>query len=102
MKDKQYLIKFLLDQTVDLGARDDCAMDLADFNDEEALQALYKCASDPNEDNIIQSSCGESLAEIMVRNSLLNRKYITGLSAHAFDELKSYFAKNKPEWFNEV
>jgi HEAT repeat protein len=102
MKDKEYLIRFLLDKTVDLGARDDCAMDLADFDDEEVLQALYKCASDPNEDNLIQSSCGESLAEIMVRKSLLDGKYIKGLSAYAFSELKNYFANNKPEWLTEV
>ena len=102
MKDKQYLIKFLLDKTVDLGARDDCAMDLADYDDEEALEALYKCASDPIEDNIIQGSCGESLAEIMVRTSQLNKKYVTGLSEYAFVELKNYFENTKPEWLVEL
>jgi hypothetical protein len=102
MKDKKYLIKFLLDKSVDIGARDDCAMDLADYNDDEALQALYKCASDPLEDHIIQSSCGESLAEIMVRTSSLNKKYIEGLSQHAYAELKAYINETKPEWFLEV
>ena len=74
-------------------------MDLADFNDEEVLQALFKCASDPNEDNIIQSSCGVSLAEIMIRTSLLNKKYINGLSNSALSELKEYFKNSKPEGF---
>lgn len=102
MKDKEYLIKFLLDKTVDLGARDDCAMDLADYDSEDVLGALYKCASDITEDNIIQSSCGESLAEIMVRTSTLSKKYVHGLSDLAQLEFKSYIKRNKPEWLPEL
>ena len=102
MKDKEYLIKFLLDKTIDLGARDDCAMDLADYDGEDSLGALYKCASDPTEDNIIQSSCGESLAEIMVRTSTLSKKYTDGLSDFAQLEFKSYIKHNKPEWLSEL
>ncbi len=102
MKDKQYLIKFLLDKNVDLGARDDCAMDLADYSDEETLQALYSCGSDPLEDKIIQSSCGESLAEIMVRNLFLNKQYIVGLSDYAVAEFKGYLKNKKPEWLEQI
>ncbi|MBN8699567.1 MAG: hypothetical protein J0L54_08130 [Chitinophagales bacterium] len=102
MKEKEYLLKYLLDKTADLGLRDDCAMDLADYDGEEVLLALYQCASDPNEDNIIQSSCGESLAEIMVRTSTFSKRYFNGLSEFSKAEFKGYLKLNKPEWLTKL
>ena len=102
MKDKEYLIKFLLDKTVDTAARDDCAMDLADYDSEDVLLALYKCASDLDENYVIQSSCGESLAEIMVRTSTLKKKYTERLSKLAESEFKRYIMNKKPEWLAEL
>ena len=102
MKDKEYLLKHLLDKTMDLGVRDDCAMDLADYDGEDVLQALYECASDPNEDNIIQSSCGESLAEIMVRTSTLSKKYFHKLSDFSKAEFEGYIRHYKPEWLSDL
>jgi hypothetical protein len=98
MKDKNYLIKFLSDKTVDLGARDDCAMDLANYDSEDVLEILHNYGSDPNEDQIIQGSCGESLAEIMVRTGVFRREYILGLSKSAIAEFRGYIENCKPEW----
>lgn len=102
MSDKTYLIKNLLDKNVDLGLRDDCAMDLSAFNDEEALAALYNCASDPRENSMIQSSCGESLAEIMLRNSSLDERFILGLSTAAKAEIKGIWKVKHPDWIEKL
>lgn len=102
MKDKDYLIKSLLDKTVDLGARDDCAMDLADHDTEDVLAALYKCACDKSEDEVIQSTCGESLAEIMVRTNVFRKEYIAGLSQHAFAEFRAFLTTTKQEWLSKI
>lgn len=102
IKDKDYLIKFLLDKTVDLGARDDCAMDLADYETEDVFAALYKCASDKSENEVIQGSCGESLAEIMVRTNIFRKEYSVDLSEHADAEFKAFIKNKKQEWLNKI
>ena len=102
MKDKDYLIKFLLDKTVDIGARDDCAMDLADHDTEDVFAALYKCASDKSEDELIQGSCGESLAEIMVRTNVFRKEYSVDLSKRADAEFKGFIKNKKQEWLDKI
>lgn len=102
MNNKTILIKILLNKNADLGLRDDCAMDLAAYNDEETLKALYNCASDPKEDNIIQASCGESLAEIMLRNKSLDRRFIIGLSTVAKAELIGVWKEKQSDWIAEI
>lgn len=102
MKDKDYLIKFLLDKTVDLGARDDCAMDLADHDTEDVFTALYKCATDKSEEEIIQGTCGESLAEIMVRTNIFRKEYSVDLSEYADAEFKAFIKSEKQEWLDKI
>jgi hypothetical protein len=98
MKDKNYLIKLLSDKSIDLGVRDDCAMDLAAFDSDDILEILHKFGSDPNEDQIIKCSCGESLAEIMVRTGVFRIEYILGLSSSAMAEFRGYIENCKPDW----
>ena len=58
------LKKILLDRKASLAERDDAAIDLGDFDDPEALDALMEIAVDPQEEDIILASCGESIALI--------------------------------------
>ncbi len=67
MKDRtKQLIEVLLDRTAREDERDDAAMDLGDYKDLRALDALVKIASDPKEDEMVVDSCAESIGEICV------------------------------------
>ena len=102
MKNKNYLLETLLDKSVDAGARDDCAMDLADYDGADVLKFLNVVGSDKSEDWVLQSSCGESIAEIMVRTNRLNKEYLTGLSEHALAQFMGYIKAHKSEWLHEL
>ena len=63
------MVGYLLDKSNDLGGRDDCAMDLYEYDLPEVEAALVKVASDPAEDEIVVDSAGESLAQIYRRQN---------------------------------
>jgi hypothetical protein len=67
MEQPSGLIAVLMDPTARLDERDDAAMDLANYDETEAEEALFYVATDPREDGLIQGSAGESLAEIWLR-----------------------------------
>ncbi|MDP1608649.1 MAG: hypothetical protein Q8L98_04990 [Chlamydiales bacterium] len=76
MPDKiDFLVKILLSDTAREDERDDAAMDLGRFSDERALIALIQVASNPNEDEMILASCGESIGAILIKK----RKYDVAL-----------------------
>jgi hypothetical protein len=62
------LTKFLLDNDADLGGRDDCALELAKYDNPEAESALFQIASDAKQFEMLIETCGESLATIWRRN----------------------------------
>jgi hypothetical protein len=57
------MIEILLDKSAREDEREDAAMDLRQFNDIRVLRALFKVASDPDEEFLF-SDCSESIAEI--------------------------------------
>ena len=67
MEQPDGLIKVLLDPRADVADRDDAAMDLHRYDEPEALAALLQVGSDEKEPDIILSSVGESIAEILLR-----------------------------------
>ncbi len=77
-------------------------MDLSDHETKDAFEALYRCASDKNENEIIQATCGDSLAEIMVRTNLFRSEYASNLSKHADAEFKNYIKHNKPQSLDKI
>lgn len=103
MKDRaQLLIDVLLDKTAREDERDDAAMDLGQYNDIRALEALTKIASDPSEDDVIVDSCAESIGEICVGLNLFNedtfRKMVPFAQKIAFDFIMAY----KPELISQA
>ncbi len=58
------LIDVLLDRDAPFGDRHDAAMDLADYDNPEAINALTKVKDDPSEDADIAEEAGQSLLEI--------------------------------------
>jgi hypothetical protein len=71
-----YLIRILNDKSIDLGVRDDAAMDLGTYDEPEVLDALIQVAVDVNEDELILWSCGESIKDIWLRKGSYSSQMI--------------------------
>jgi hypothetical protein len=68
------LLELLLDRSQSIAARDDAAMDLAEFDSDATLQGLISAASNESEEAIILASCGESIAQIMIRRARIETR----------------------------
>ncbi len=62
------LIAVLTDKTIDIAMRDDAAMDLGLYDEPRALEALIEIAKNHEQHEMILDSCGESIADIWLRN----------------------------------
>ena len=72
----QGLIELLLDKNAEFGDRDDAAMDLYQYDEPAAEQALIRVVQDMNEDDDILDSAGESLSEIWKRKAKGNASVV--------------------------
>lgn len=72
-----YLIQVLQDKSIDLGVRDDAAMDLGAYDEPRVLDVLIQVAVDESEDELILWSCGESIKDIWLRRGDYSQKVIT-------------------------
>ena len=68
-----YLIRVLQDKSIDLGVRDDAAMDLGAYDEPRVLEALIQAAIDLEEDEMVSDSCGTSIMEIWGRKGSYSR-----------------------------
>ncbi len=98
MKQPAGLISVLLDENATISERDDAAMDLSSYDEPEAEAALISVATDPDVDEIVAWSVGESLAEIWCRKGRMDRTAISRFSGPALSELKGFIKNNKPAW----
>jgi len=94
------LINILNDSTARIDEKDDAIILLAELGDKRALEHLYKIGSDENQDYILKSSAGESMAAIMIENNYFDEKYIIGLTKDARHEAVGLIVVKKPEWRN--
>ncbi|NNM44262.1 MAG: hypothetical protein HKM07_07975 [Chlamydiae bacterium] len=92
------LIDILLDKTAREDERHDAAMDIGEFNDDRALNALVRLASDPNEDNIVLDVCGESIAEILVKRNELKKDILEKLDPIAKRTADAFIKEQRPDW----
>ncbi|MUV14157.1 hypothetical protein [Noviluteimonas gilva] len=74
------LIDVLLDQSAEVGDRDDAAMDLGAYDGEDVEAALAQVACDPATDEMIADSCGQSLAELWCRKGRVNDAILVRLT----------------------
>ena len=65
----QGLISVLLDKSAEFGDRHDAAMDLAEYDEPEAWEALARVKNDPTEDPEIVEETEQSLLEIQLRRT---------------------------------
>ncbi len=63
------LISLSFDHTAREDERHDATMDIGNYTDVHALNALIKIASNPNENQFILDACGESIAQIWVKHN---------------------------------
>jgi hypothetical protein len=92
------LIHTLLDPTARDDERDDAAMDLGRFSDDRALTVLLQVASNPDEDRMILDSCGESIAEILLKKDECKKEMLDSLAPIAKEAARSFLKIAKPEW----
>jgi HEAT repeat protein len=98
MKDTvQMLIEVLLDKNLREDERDDAAMDLGEYNDLRALEALIKVASDPDENMTVVDSCAESIGSILIERNEFDNSIIDGLAPVAKRILIKFIKTCKPD-----
>jgi hypothetical protein len=83
---EQLLIQILLDSNASEAEKDDAAMDLGSFDSNDTVESLFEAAINPENDDMIKASCGESLAQIWLRNHSIDFKKLSKLSGIAFNE----------------
>lgn len=98
---KHLLIQTLLDRNANDADKDDCAIYLAEFDDNDVIEILYKVANDLNVEWIVRASCGESLAEIWIRKQEIDYNLLVSLKDVALDEALALIKYHRPDWYDK-
>ena len=77
------LISVLLDPSADEGSRDDAAMDLGDFDEPEAEEALLRIVLDLSADENLADSAGESVLQIWKRSGKFDADVVARMHPYA-------------------
>lgn len=101
-KKAKLLIDIILDETSNVSERDDAAMDMGDFDDPKVIEVLLQKGSDPVEDETVLNSCGESLAEIWVRQDFFDEMGYSSLHPVAKQGALFVIESRKPHWINKI
>lgn len=100
MNRKSQLIAILLDSTAREHERDDAAMELADFDGDDVVQALFIVATDQSfHSEMVKGSCGESLASIWVRTGTIDFALLSQLKGTARQEAIGLIKGNRKDWY---
>jgi hypothetical protein len=89
----------MLDSNASVAEKDDCAIDLAGFDDADVIEALSKFANELSNDWIVRASCGESLAGIWIRKKEINFDLLIKLKDVAINEALSLIKYHRPDWY---
>ncbi len=101
MKDRtQLLIDILLDKSAREDERSDAAIDLREYKDLRALEALTKVASNPDEDDLIIDNCAESIGEISVGLNRFFESQFRKMIPFAQKIVFGFIMAHKPELIN--
>lgn len=95
------LIQIVRDESVRLDERDDAIIDLAEFNNNEVIEALFNIAKSDQIDIMLQASTGEVLSEIWIRNSNVDFEKLTKFTDTALNEALGLLKTHKIEWYKE-
>ena len=100
--DPKSLIQVLLDTQISWAERDDAATYLYSYDEPEVEEALFKVASNPDENGDIAESCGECVAEIWCRKDELNLDKLQKLKPAALKEAIGIISVRKPQWMTII
>ncbi len=92
------LIQILCNSKASIAERDDAAMDLAEYRDDRAINALLQTSKNKDEDELILNSCGESLGSIWVQMNIFDYKIFRNLPGTVKHGVYFVVKARKPEW----
>ena len=98
---KNHLIELLFDEKATIADRDDAAMELANFDDDQTLNALLVLGRNKNEDELILNSCGESLGSIWVNRNFFDKQAYESLSGTSRYGAFYVISSRKSEWISK-
>lgn len=84
------LVTILADRQESVEVRDDAAIDLAAHDEPEAMKALLSVAANPDEDDMVAGSAGESIAQIWERTGQFDVEAFSRLVPIAQDEIRGW------------
>ncbi|OKP72604.1 hypothetical protein A3842_22650 [Paenibacillus sp. P3E] len=96
---RELLLEILFVSTASEAEKDDSVIDLADFDDDEIIQALVKASNNNNVSDKVKGSCGESLAHIWLRRQDIDYDLLLHLNGIALTEVLSVIKNEKVEWY---
>ena len=96
------LVKQLNNKELTIGERDDAAMDLYEYDNDEALQALVQVAQDETENSMILNSCGESIGSIWVTRNSFDKNCYDSLREDAQYGIYYVLREEHPEWLEPL
>jgi len=96
------LIRILLDLNSSDAEMDDAAMGLGSFTDNRAEEVLLEVSNNPDYDEMIRASCGESLAEIWLKRSQIDFSKVECLTGVALVEALSLIRFKRPDWYERL
>jgi len=95
------LINVLLDQTALWADRHDAALDLSEYNEDQVVAALLTVACNPNEEQTIIATCGESLGLIWIQRKQLDLNSLYRLTDAAKSEALAVINHYQPTWISD-
>lgn len=101
-KQPEGLIGVLLKTDAEFGDRDDAAMDLGEFDEPEAEEALLTVAEDPATDPMLAESCAESLGEVWARRETLNVSKLRRLTGEPLTMVLRQLERARPQWREQI
>ena len=95
----ELLIDIILDPQAQDHEKDDAAMDLEDFDDDRALEALLVKAENPNKnDEFALESYGETIGTYWIRRNRFPIEIYRSLNSKAKFGVFTSIKESKPEW----
>ncbi|WP_196594985.1 hypothetical protein [Pectinatus frisingensis] len=98
--DKKSLLEILLDPTTSDAEKDDAVIELGNnFQDDDTIDVLIKVSKDGNCDEMIEASCGESIAYIWLTNQRIDYEKLSNLKGITLTEALSLIKAQRPDWY---
>jgi hypothetical protein len=102
-KDKiQLLVDIILDPNAADHEKDDAALDLAEFNDDHALNALIKASQNPSKTDLFAlDNYGETIGKIWVKRNFFDKEIYNSLHSDAKWGIYCILQYRKPKWIEQ-